>query len=1119
MLRSLIHYWRMNLAVVAGVAVTTAVLTGALLVGDSLRGSLRGLTLDRLGRIDQALLNHRFFPEDLANRMANQPGLKNSGHEHVPVLLLKGSAVHPGSERRASGVQILGVDERFATLYPDSEGDQDLDFSRSPKQVFPSAVLNEPLLEELGASVGDDLLLSFGRTPSVPTASLMGRREQRDILTTLRVTVTAVLPAKGPGRFGLEARQNRPLNAYVELSTVQKRLDRRAEVNLLLVASPVSATNTGDNSPTLVEALQNSTELRDLGLTLRRGSGYVAVESTELVLRPRTAAIVMELAARLEALAWPYLTYLANTMTIGDRLLPYSTVTAMEIPAPGSIGKLTTVSGSALDSLGPTQIALNTWAAKELDAEPGDTLELTYYLVGANDELTTAAASFEVGATVEMESLGADPTLTPAVPGISDATDIAGWDPPFPVDLGLVRSQDEDYWDQYRGAPKAIVGLQAGQDLWRSRYGQLTGIRLVPISGSDPDGLQRHLEQELPRSLSLESAGFKWLPLRAQGLRGASGTTDFAGLFIGFSLFLIVSAALLVGLLFMLLVEQRGREAGLLLATGYTVKRVRRRFMIEGGLLALLGATVGTGLAVLYTRAVLQGLAAWWAPVLDTPFLEVHVTASTLLLGALAAILLVLVVIGRTVRRISRAPVRQLLAGSVATLSKRKSSRRATRTAQIGSALALVLFGVSLVAGMESAPALFFGVGAALVLSGIAAFAAWSQRSGSPSEMGTTFVVPRLAARNSSRNLGRSLLSVSLVASASFVLVSVSASRKTHDSDSLSRSSGTGGFALIAEADTPLPAPLGEVEPDLDSDASYHSFRLLPGDDASCLNLYQPEKPRLLGVPSSFVDRGGFGFRSTLQPAENPWDLLSEPLEDGAIPTIGDYNSVRWILHSGLGRDLLMEADNGEQIRLRIVGLLETSIFQSELLISEELFLRHFPDHDGFAYFLGDQQPEQLSSTVAALEGGLSAYGFDVESAAKRLANFQAVENMYLTTFEVLGGLGMLLGTVGLGVVLLRNTLERRGELAALRAFGFRRATLAWMVVAENAFLLVVGLVVGSVAGLIAVAPYLVTGGIQVPWWSLLGILMAVFAVGLLASIAAVLGSLRVPLLPALKAE
>ena len=50
LLRSMIHHWRGNLAVTLGVGVGCAVLTGALFVGDSLRGSLRDRA--RLSNLD-----------------------------------------------------------------------------------------------------------------------------------------------------------------------------------------------------------------------------------------------------------------------------------------------------------------------------------------------------------------------------------------------------------------------------------------------------------------------------------------------------------------------------------------------------------------------------------------------------------------------------------------------------------------------------------------------------------------------------------------------------------------------------------------------------------------------------------------------------------------------------------------------------------------------------------------------------------------------------------------------------------------------------------------------------------------------------------------------------------
>ena len=127
-------------------------------------------------------------------------------------------------------------------------------------------------------------------------------------------------------------------------------------------------------------------------------------------------------------------------------------------------------------------------------------------------------------------------------------------------------------------------------------------------------------------------------------------------------------------------------------------------------------------------------------------------------------------------------------------------------------------------------------------------------------------------------------------------------------------------------------------------------------------------------------------------------------------------------------------------------------------MVSEANFKKHFPSQSGYAYFL-IQTPSSLDATGTAetaerightLESTLNDYGLDVRSTAEKLASYRAVENTYLSTFQILGGLGLLLGTLGLGIVLLRNVIERSGELATLRAFGFRRTTLSLMLLSEN---------------------------------------------------------------------
>ena len=121
-LLSLWHHRRMNAAVALGVLAGTAVLTGALLVGDSVRGSLRHLTLDRLGVVNEALVSDRFFSAALANELGAEPEFSADFAAAVPLVLLEGSVSQPGSGARASGVALLGCNRLFFTLDSDGRG-------------------------------------------------------------------------------------------------------------------------------------------------------------------------------------------------------------------------------------------------------------------------------------------------------------------------------------------------------------------------------------------------------------------------------------------------------------------------------------------------------------------------------------------------------------------------------------------------------------------------------------------------------------------------------------------------------------------------------------------------------------------------------------------------------------------------------------------------------------------------------------------------------------------------------------------------------------------------------------------------------------------------------------
>jgi hypothetical protein len=427
----------------------------------------------------------------------------------------------------------------------------------------------------------------------------------------------------------------------------------------------------------------------------------------------------------------------------------------------------------------------------------------------------------------------------------------------------------------------------------------------------------------------------------------------------------------------------------------------------------------------------------------------------------------------------------------------------------------------------------FFGAGTSLLLAslGLAAF-----RLRRPSKMLISGhgwgAVSRLGLRNAAERPGRSVLAIGVIASATFILISVDAFHKDAPS-ATDRRSGVGGYPLLVDLLLPMATDpnsregrdalgLGDTAPDR---VSIEPFRVRPGDDTSCLNLYEPGNPRILGARRSFIEAGRFAFAGSIAATDadraNPWLLLNRPIsgDEDAVPVIADANSMTYVLHKALGQDIVVDR-GGRPLRLRLVAALADSIFQGELLMSDANFLRLFPGHEGYQFLLVETPAGFAAETAAAIERTAGDLGADAASTVDRLAEFHAVENTYLSTFKTLGGLGLLVGTIGLAAVLLRNVLERRRELALLGATGYRRTHIFAIVLAENTLLLGWGLAAGACCAAVAIAPVVLERGGRLPGAAGAGLLLiAVFTAGLLSSVLATRAALRAPLLEALRAE
>ena len=1136
--RSVVHYWRTNLAVVAGVAVAVAVLAGALLVGVSVRSSLRSLALERLGAVDGVVTSLRFVRESFAAELLADEDVSASFGSAAPLVAVEGFVTHQQSGRRASGVQVYGVDERFWAFHgldPDA-------FALDRNAAF----LSGGLASELEAAPDDALLVRVEKPSAVPISSLHGRRD--DVGRTLRLGIAGVLEPSELGEFSFRPQQGLARSVFVPLARLQGELEQDGSVNTLLLgggdrgravggAGPGAPADDAARQAAAEAAVRSEATLEDLGLRVRviPAHAAVAVESAAGLLTDATVSAVEDVASALGVPAEPVLSYLANEIRSGDRITPYSVITARDLAALGD-------AAIPADPGGATPVVLNRWAADDLDVEPGDPLTVEYYLWAAEGRLTTHEADLRVAGVVPIAGAADDPDLTPDYPGITEATNVIDWDPPFPVDLTLIRPVDETYWDDHRTTPKAFIPLSAGQRMWASRWGQVTSVRLSPPPGEDLSAARDRIAAALREALDPLALGFVVYPARSLALEASAGVTDFGLYFIYFSFFLVVSALLLASLFFRLGVEQRLRELGLLRAAGFPPSAIRRVFLGEAIILSVAGSAIGAAGAVLYAGLIMWGLRTWWVDAVGTTRLVLDASPAMLAAGAAGGVLAALGSIGWTLRALGPASPRSLLTGAVAEVTGvahavAPEPAPGSRAWQVG--LLLIAAGVALVvvaaADLIGATGGFFGGGLLLLVAMLVLAWAWlNRRPGRP--VHGSWSVSQVGFRNASYRPGRSVLCIALIASAAFIIVAVDAFRREGAGDVLDRASGTGGYTLLADALLPVVHDPSTAEGqnelfvrDLFAEGetlagvTLARFRLRPGEDASCLNLYQAKDPRVLAPSATFVAEGRFGFGATAaETAEeeaNPWLLLDREFADGAIPAIADATSLAYALHLSIGDDFVLNRDTDRPITLRIVGALSDSIFQRELLIGERHFERVFPDYDGYRFFLIDAPPERTAEVSAALEDRLADFGFDVVSAAERLAAFHRVENTYLATFQTLGGLGLMLGTFGLGAVLLRNVLERRRELALMRAVGYGARHLSMMVLAENAFLLFAGLLVGTGCAMVAIAPAWLERGGGVPLLSLGGLLFVVVATGLLASLAATVAAVRSPLLGALRAE
>jgi hypothetical protein len=571
-------------------------------------------------------------------------------------------------------------------------------------------------------------------------------------------------------------------------------------------------------------------------------------------------------------------------------------------------------------------------------------------------------------------------------------------------------------------------------------------------------------------------------------------------------------------MLFRLNVEQRARQLGLLVAVGFGPWSLRKLALGEGMTLALIGGLLGLPAAIAYTALIMYGLRTWWVGAVGTTELHLHVSVLTLAIGYFSSLVVAFFAILWAVWQVGRAHAATLLAGGWGSLRTKRGSGRVIRPVGIVLVILAIAIFASATFSHGAADEAFLS-GGAILLIGCLCYLAGFLRPGvrRPTAATNIATVSRLGIRNASRHTARSVLAVGLIAFAAFTLITVAAMKQQAPGDMGDVTAGSGGYRLLLTSGIPLLGDLntpqgrrvlGMTNSDdpLWNDAHFVMMRRWAGQDISCLNLTTPTTPTILAVPEAMTiapdsnHAHRFTFASTISKADNPWTLLAASQSDDQIPVIADANTAQYILHLDVGQSISVPDAAGRAHNLKLVATLSASVFQSELLMAEKSFRTLYPAQDGFNFALVDIPASSQETVRQALNSQLAEYATDVQPAANRLNQYLTIENTYLSTFQALGALGLMLGTIGLAVVLVRTIIERKSELALLASIGFSQRSRVRLILSENLFLLLLGLAIGALCAVLGIIPSLVGSARHINFVALASTLITVLVIGVASS-------------------
>ncbi len=1007
-----------------------------------------------MGKVQFALTSgDRLFRQQLSLDISERMDVSCSA-----ILHTKGVIIKDGGQNRLNSIQFYGVDIFFDEFSPTSSNYKNL--------ALDEIAVNSYIASKMNLAVGDEVLLRFEKLDGMPKDSPLS--DDSEITVAERFKIKFIADDEKFGRFGLKSEQIAPYNVFLSIGKLASLMSVENSANMLLV-NPKTKSMIGLNE--LNSNLKSIWNMEDSGIKLYEFKNVHGIElRSDRVFLDK---VIIDASINTGINYSEILTYFVNQIDIGNNSTPYSFVTA--------------ASPELLDfTIGRNDILINQWAAKDLNANVGSKLSLKYFTIGKKGNLSIDSSNFVVSKIVSMDGIYNDKNLLPDYPGLVESESCMDWHPGIPIDFKKIRKKDEIYWEKHKGTPKAFISLDKAKEIWKNRFGNLTAIRFF----SDD---KNRIEKLLTDNINPSDWNIQFLDVRKAGLEASNKSVDFGGLFIGLSFFVIISALLLTSMMFYFNLESRNQEIGLFIGVGFEKKIIKNVIFAESGILILTGGLLGCVTGIFYNHIILVALSTIWSDVIGTSALEINVKPLTVIIGFLIITILNFLVIWLNVRKSLSQTAHSLQRGITQIDPINNSKKTLYLWISIISFFAVItlLIIVDPLKGSEVF-GLYFTIGFLLLLSGITLSSYVIGKFIRP-KINSRITIFDLAIREITRKRSRSILLITLLASSLFIVFTVGINKKNVNENTLNNKSGTGGFTLFGETSIPFYKDLNSSEFRKKNDIDEYSIENLrfiqmkvkSGEDASCLNLNRVKTPQVIGINSNeFIKREAFTF-SSLSPyvdSNNPWSVLDKQISHNVIPGIADASVIQWQLGKSIGDSLKYMDDSGNEFFIVLVAGLENSIFQGNILISESNFLKRFNSINGYNLFISELSNVDLIKVMKQINYAMQDYGLNLSTSLERLSQFNMVENTYLSIFLILGSFGILIGSLGIGIVVFRNISEQKKEFALFQAVGINKGKIISFINLSYLLILIVGIFIGIIAAIIASLPSLMSANSEIPY-------------------------------------